>query len=189
MAHVRLQEWDTAEPAFRKALELRPDEADVLNYLGYSLIDMGLKLDEAIGMVRRAVELEPENGYIIDSLGWAYFRLGKIDEAITELERAIELKPGDPVINDHLGDAYWAAGRKLEARFQWNHALASDPEPEEKLKIRAKIDNALREEADMKAAHLAAFEAAQKAAPVPSPGPEGTTPPEKKADASAGTSG
>ncbi|NJR14096.1 MAG: tetratricopeptide repeat protein [Phyllobacteriaceae bacterium] len=190
IAYERLKEWETAEPSFRKALELKPDDADVLNYLGYSLVDMGMKLDEAIGMVRRAVELEPENGYIIDSLGWAYFRIGKIDEAIVELERAVELKPGDAVINDHLGDAYWAAGRKLEARFQWNHALASDPEPEEKLKIRTKIDDALRQERDAKAAHLAAFEAAQKAVPaiVPLPAPVDGAVPEKKADVDPGTS-
>ncbi|MCU0831021.1 MAG: tetratricopeptide repeat protein [Rhizobiaceae bacterium] len=160
IAHERLKEWDKAEPAFRAALELRPDDADILNYLGYSLIDRNEKLDEALDMVRKAVNLEPDNGYIIDSLGWAYFRLGRMEEAIVELERAIAIMPGDPVINDHMGDAYWAVGRKLEARFMWNHALAGEPEPEEAIKIRAKIDEALRQEEAAKAEHLAAFKAA-----------------------------
>jgi nucleoid-associated protein YgaU len=73
----------------------------------------------------------------------------------------VAIKPGESVINDHLGDAYWAAGRKLEARFQWNHALAgADVDPAEKLKIRAKITKAEQEDAAAKAAHLAAFEKA-----------------------------
>ena len=94
----------------------------MLNYLGYSWVDMGMNLDEAMGMIRKAVELRPNDGFIVDSLGWAHYRLGEYDEAVTELERAIGLKPDDPVINDHLGDAYWKAGRELEAQFQWRHA-------------------------------------------------------------------
>jgi tetratricopeptide (TPR) repeat protein len=163
IAHERLDEWDIAEPAFRKALELKPNDADVLNYLGYSLIDKGLKLDEAVKMVEKAVELEPDSGFIIDSLGWAYFRLGRIEDAIVELERAIAIIPGDATVNDHLGDAYWAAGRKTEARFQWNHALKGEPEQGERLKIQNKIGVALTEAAIARKAHLEAFEAAKLA--------------------------
>ncbi len=182
IAHERLDEWELAEPAFRKALELKPNDADVLNYLGYSLIDKGLKLDEAVKMVEKAVELEPDSGFIIDSLGWAYFRLGRIEDAIVELERAIAIIPGDATVNDHLGDAYWAAGRKTEARFQWNHALKGEPEQGERLKIQNKIGIALTEAALTKKARLEAFEvekladeaaAKQKAAlevPVPDAG-------------------
>ena len=161
IAHERLDEWDQAEPAFRKALELKPNDADILNYLGYSLIDKGLKLDEAVKMVEKAVELEPDSGFIIDSLGWAYFRLGRIEDAIVELERAVAILPGDATINDHLGDAYWAAGRKTEARFQWNHALKGEPEQGERLKIQNKIGVALTEDAKARKAHLEAFEAAR----------------------------
>jgi tetratricopeptide (TPR) repeat protein len=118
----RTKQWDKAEADFRKALELSPDQPLVLNYLGYSWIDMGINLDEGMEMIRKAVELRPNDGYIVDSLGWAHYRLGEYDEAVTELERAITLKPDDPVINDHLGDAYWKMGRQLEAQFQWRHA-------------------------------------------------------------------
>ncbi|MGL4405553.1 MAG: tetratricopeptide repeat protein [Notoacmeibacter sp.] len=163
IAHERLDEWEIAEPAFRKAMELKPNDADVLNYLGYSLIDKGLKLDEAVKMVEKAVELEPDSGFIIDSLGWAYFRLGRIEDAIVELERAIAIMPGDATINDHLGDAYWAVGRKSEARFQWNHALKGQPEQGERLKIQNKIGVALTEAAIARKAHLEAFEKARLA--------------------------
>lgn len=141
----RQDKWDLAEADFREALELFEDQPLVLNYLGYSLVDQGLKLDEALGMIKKAVELRPTDGYIVDSLGWVYYRLGKYEEAVKELERAIELRPSDPVINDHLGDAYWKVGRRNEARFQWNHARDLGPEPEELPKILKKIANGLDE--------------------------------------------
>ncbi len=140
IAHERAGEWHKAEADFRKALKLNPDQPSVLNYLGYSLVDRGEKLHEALKMVRRAVQARPNDGYIIDSLGWAYFRLGRYEDAVRELERAIELRPDDPVINDHLGDAYWMVGRRLEARFQWQHALDADPEPE----LREQLERKLR---------------------------------------------
>jgi len=122
ISHERSKEWPKAEADFKKALELSPDQPLVLNYLGYSWVDMGMNLDEAMGMIRKAVELRPNDGFIVDSLGWAHYRLGEYDEAVEELERAVGLRSDDPVINDHLGDAYWKAGRTLEAQFQWRHA-------------------------------------------------------------------
>lgn len=150
IAYERTKRWPEAEADLRKALELMPEalgreRALVLNYLGYSLVDRNLKLDEALGMLRRAVDLRPRDGYIIDSLGWAHYRLGRYDEAVTELERAMELRPSDPVINDHLGDVYWRTGRQLEAKFQWNHARDLNPEPEDLVKILRKIEKGLDE--------------------------------------------
>ncbi|MGV8936174.1 MAG: tetratricopeptide repeat protein [Allorhizobium sp.] len=143
IAYERLKQWDKAEPNFRKALELNPDQPQVLNYLGYSWVDMNRNLAEGLELIRKAVELKPDDGYIVDSLGWAYFRMNRFDEAVTELERAIELKAGDAAINDHLGDAYWRVGRRLEAVFQWKRALISKPDEAEIVKIQAKIDNGL----------------------------------------------
>jgi len=139
----RLKQWDKAEADFRKALSLSPDEASVLNYLGYSLIDANRKLDEAIAMVRKAVEIRPNDGYIVDSLGWAYFTLGNFDLAVEHLERAVDLKPADPIIAEHLGDAYWRVGRTLEARFQWQHAKDNRPEPADLARIEDKLKNGM----------------------------------------------
>lgn len=143
IAYERLKKWDKAEPNFHKALELNPDQPQVLNYLGYSWVDMSRNLQEGLEMIKKAVELRPDDGYIVDSLGWAYYRLGRFEEAVVELERAVELKAGDATINDHLGDAYWRVGRKLEAKYQWKRALASEPEEAEIPKIQAKIDKGL----------------------------------------------
>lgn len=120
----RLDRWEEAEADFRRALELNPDQPQVLNYLGYSLVEKQIKLDEALDMIERAAAARPDSGYIIDSLGWVLYRLGRYQEAVVHMERATELMPVDPIVNDHLGDVYWAVGRKTEARFQWSRALS-----------------------------------------------------------------
>ena len=139
----RARQWDKAEADLKKALELFPEQPQVLNYLGYSWIDQGVNLDEGMRMIRRAVEQRPEDGYIIDSLGWAHYRIGQYDEAVKQLERAVELKPEDPTINDHLGDVYWRVGRVTEAKFQWSHAKDLKPEPEDLPKIEEKLKTGL----------------------------------------------
>jgi tetratricopeptide (TPR) repeat protein len=139
----RSKQWSKAEADMRKALDLQPEQPHVLNYLGYSWIDQGINLDDAMKMIKRAVDQRPDDGYIVDSLGWAYYRIGNFEDAVKNLERAIDLKPEDPTINDHLGDAYWRIGRTLEAKFQWAHARDLKPEPEELPKIEAKIENGL----------------------------------------------
>ena len=139
ITHERLQEWDKAESDFRNALTINPDQANVLNYLGYSLIDRGEKLDEAMTMIEKAVSLQPESGYIVDSLAWGLFKLGKYETAIPHMEKAAELMPVDPIVTDHLGDLYWAVGRQLEAKFQWRRALSFDPELKDATRIREKL--------------------------------------------------
>ena len=139
ITHERLQEWDKAESDFRNALTINPDQANVLNYLGYSLIDRGEKLDEAMTMIEKAVSLQPESGYIVDSLAWGLFKLGQYETAIPHMEKAAELMPVDPIVTDHLGDLYWAVGRQLEAKFQWRRALSFNPEQKDATRIREKL--------------------------------------------------
>lgn len=140
ITHEREDRWEQAEADFRKALELNPGQPQVLNYLGYSFVEMGINLDEALGMIEEAVAAQPNSGYIVDSLGWVQFRLGRYDEAVVNLERAAELMAVDPIVNDHLGDAYWAVGRVIEAEFQWKRALSFDPEEGDATRIRRKLE-------------------------------------------------
>ncbi len=145
ICHERLDQWPQAEADFRASLDLDPNRPQVLNYLGYSLVEKSSKLDEALDMIERAVAARPDSGFIVDSLGWVLYRMGKFEEAVAHMERAVELMPVDPVVNDHLGDVYWAVGREREAEFQWKRALSFiDPEdtdgeadPE---RIRRKLD-------------------------------------------------
>ncbi|WP_299141809.1 tetratricopeptide repeat protein [uncultured Tateyamaria sp.] len=151
----RSKDWTRAEADFRRALDLNPGQPQVLNYLGYSLVEKQIKLDEALGMIEEAVAASPESGYIVDSLGWVLYRLGRYEEAVGHMERAVELMPVDPVVNDHLGDVYWAVGRVREAQFQWMRALSFvDPEDADaeadpdrmRRKLEVGLDKVLEEE-------------------------------------------
>lgn len=137
----QLDRWPEAEADFRAALTFRPNQPQVLNYLGYSLVERGEKLDEALQMIETAVAAQPQNGAIVDSLGWVLFQMGQYEDAVVHLENAAALEAVDPVVNDHLGDAYWAVGRKTEAAFQWNRALSfSDETSEDATRIRRKLE-------------------------------------------------
>lgn len=140
ICHEMTGDYIASEADFRQALVLNPEQPQVLNNLGYSLVEQRRNLDEALGMIERAVELQPDSGYITDSLGWVFYRLGRYEEAVAPMERAIELLPNDPIINDHLGDVYWMVGREREARFQWERALSFEPTEEDAERIRRKLE-------------------------------------------------
>ncbi len=135
----RSNHWDAAERDFRAALKLNPDRADVLNYLGYSWVDKGMNLDEAVAMLEKARALRPLDGFIADSVGWAYYRLGRYQDAARALEEAVQLAPAAPDVNEHLGDAYWRVGRRIDARFQWQHALGLNPDTKQKAVLERKL--------------------------------------------------
>lgn len=147
IAYERTKQWSKAEPDFKKALELDPEQGVVLNYLGYSWLDQNMNVPEAFELIKKAVRLRPNDGYIIDSLGWGYYIQKDYDQAVKFIERAVELRPEDPTLNDHLGDVYWHLGRKLEAKFQWDQALTLNPEPDDAAKIRKKLENGLLDDA------------------------------------------
>src|SRR3546814_8293510 len=115
-------DWGRAGPYLRKAMELAPDQAVVLNYLGYALLDRNLNLDEAQRLIEKASALRPRDGAITESLAWVYFQRGDFLRAIALLEQAVQVAPDEPTINEHLGDAYWRIGRKYEARYSWRAA-------------------------------------------------------------------
>ena len=162
VCNERLKDWPAAEADFKKALALAPDESLVLNYLGYSWVDQGRNLKQAMDYIRKAVKLKPDDGYYVDSLGWAYFRLGNLALAVENLERAVELKPDDPIINDHLGDAYWRVGRTFEAKYQWQQALTLKPEDDLVATIKQKIKVGLPDDAETKSAQDRTTEAGHK---------------------------
>lgn len=144
IALERSGQFPRAEADFRAALKIRPDSPQVLNYLGYSLVDRNEKLDEALALIQRAVELRPDDGYILDSLAWAYFRLGRYQEAVAPMERAVAAMASDSLVNDHMGDIYWMVGRKREAEIQWHRALSLKPETEaDAQRIRIKLERGL----------------------------------------------
>jgi Flp pilus assembly protein TadD len=143
MAESAVKNWEKAEADIKLALRLSPEQPELLNFLGYSWVDRNENIPEALTMLEKARQLRPYDGYIVDSVGWAYYRLGRYDDATRTLEAAVLLVPGDPTVNNHLGDALWKTGRKLEARYQWNHALTFNAEGSEKAEIEQKLKTGL----------------------------------------------
>ncbi len=139
VAYERMNRWPEAQADLQAALKIRPEDPELLNYLGYSWIDRGQHLDEARAMIEKAVAADPRSGAMIDSLGWAFYRLGDYKMAVEKLEEAVELEAGDPEINNHLGDAYWKVGRKDEAQFQWRRVLTLKPDDKIKANAEAKL--------------------------------------------------
>ncbi|NBB52581.1 tetratricopeptide repeat protein, partial [Rhizobium sp. CRIBSB] len=132
-----------AEAELWAAHQMKPDDATVLNYLGYLWVDKGLRVEQGADMIARAFAADPENGNIQDSLGWAQYRQGKYDEAVVSLEAAVEKEPANAEINDHLGDAYWQVGRTREARFQWSRVLTLEPDAERRTEAERKLSEGL----------------------------------------------
>ena len=145
----RQKMYDQAEAQFRKALVLDPQNAAVLNYLGYMMADQGQKLPEALKLIRQAVDLEPQSGAYLDSLGWVYFKLGQYSEAEEYLRKANERMNSDPTVHDHLGEVYEKTGNLKMAVAQWErsmteyaHSLPADADPEDVQKVQHKLENA-----------------------------------------------
>ncbi len=136
---LELDRWEDGEADLKKAVELAPEEATTLNYLGYSWAERGENLEEAFRLIEKAVELEPGSGAITDSLGWAHYQRGDYAVAVGHLETAASLEPSDPTITDHLGDVYWRLGRPIEAKYEWRRVLELDA-PE---KLRAEVERKL----------------------------------------------
>lgn len=124
----RQGKWREAEKDLQKALELNPNQPDVLNYLAYGWIDRGEHIDKASDMLKIAVEARPGDAQILDSMGWALYLQGKYKESVSYMEKAVGLMPADATVNAHLGDVYYRVGRKTEARFQWERALTFKPD-------------------------------------------------------------
>lgn len=118
----------------RKILEIDPDHADSLNYIGYTYADQGIRLDEAKDLIQKALDIKPESGYIIDSLGWVYYKKGEYDEATKFLIKAAELIPDDPTINEHLGDVYFKQKKYEDCIKYYKKGLSLKHPDKEKLK-------------------------------------------------------
>ena len=123
----------------RTLLEINPDHADAMNYIGYTYAEMDINLDEALELVQKAAEISPESAYITDSLGWIYFKMGEIDKALTLLQEARSILPDDPEISEHLGDLYLQRGEYQRSLEMYRQALSNEHPSEEK--IRKKIND------------------------------------------------
>jgi tetratricopeptide (TPR) repeat protein len=147
--YERMKKIDLAETEFRKILEVNPDNAPALNYLGYMLADRNVKLPEALTLVTKALDIEPNSGAYLDSLGWVYFKLNRLPEAEENLRQALLLTPRDATVHDHMGDVLLRESKVKEAIAQWQlslqefeKSLPADVEPGDVAKVRSKLEGA-----------------------------------------------
>ncbi|HEV2521258.1 MAG TPA: tetratricopeptide repeat protein [Candidatus Acidoferrales bacterium] len=154
----RQKKFDQAEEQFRKVLEVNPRSASTLNYYGYMLADRGIRLDEAVDLVKRALAEDPNNPAYEDSLGWAYFKQNKFDDAEEMLRKAATRESHDPTILSHLGDLYAKMGKDslAEAQWQksldeWHRVLPAELEPPKMAEVEQKISALKRRLAQQKA--------------------------------------
>ena len=108
----------------RRVIEINPEHASAMNYLGYTFAEMGTNLDEAEALIHKALALRPDDGYITDSLGWVYYKKGFYDLAIGEFSDSLTKLSENPVVNYHLGLAYYKKGENDKAREQLEKALS-----------------------------------------------------------------
>ncbi len=140
VAYERLGNWNKAEKDLLSSLNAKPDQAYVINYLAYSWIEKGIKIEQSLKMLEKANNLKSNDPYIIDSLGWALFKLKRYKDAKQHLQLAVKLMPEDPIVNDHFGDVLWKNGEKIQARYYWNYVLnLEDAEEELKKNIKNKL--------------------------------------------------
>ena len=140
VAYERIGDWNKAEKDLTASLKIDPDQAYVINYLAYSWLEQGIKIEKSLEMLKKANRLKSNDPYIIDSLGWALFKLKKYKESKDYLQVAVKLLPSDPTVNDHYGDVLWKNGNKIQARYYWNYVLSLDKTKQElKTKIEKKL--------------------------------------------------
>lgn len=144
ICYDKLKQFENTEKHLKVCVELDPENAEILNFLGYLYADKNVNLTEAENLIRRALKIDPENPYYLDSLGWVYYRQGNADKAIEYIRKAIyKMDTDDAVLRDHLGDAYLLKGDLKRAIAEWERAIVLDPKKEE---IKQKIEKYRKQE-------------------------------------------
>ena len=127
MVAEKLDRLDEVESRLKRVIELKPDNAQALNALGYTLVDRTERAAEGMKLIEKAHALSPDDPFILDSMGWAHFRMGNLEESEKYLRRALADRP-DPEIAAHLGEVLWAKGDHGRAREVWQSQLKETPD-------------------------------------------------------------
>lgn len=132
----RAGDYVQAEKCFERCLQINPDFAEALNYLGYMWAEHGIKLEKAHELIQKAVQLEPKSAAYLDSLGWVLYKLNRPAEALPNLQKAIEYNDApDATLYDHLGDIYAALKENDKAREAWGKSLAIESNEQVRKKL------------------------------------------------------
>jgi tetratricopeptide (TPR) repeat protein len=111
--------------------------------------DRGIKLDDAVAMLKKAVAFDPQNYAYLDSLAWAYYKQGQYAMAEDYERKAALRMPNDPTLLDHLGEIEARNGKLQQAIVDWQKSLqeystslAPDADPADVAKVQHKLERA-----------------------------------------------
>jgi tetratricopeptide (TPR) repeat protein len=148
-AALREKLYDEAELDFRRGLAIDPNNASIENDLGYMYADRGIKLDDAVTMLKKAVTADPQNYAFLDSLAWAYYKQGQYAVAEDYESKAAQRMTNDPTLLDHLGEIEARNGKLQQAIANWNKSLqeyssslAPDADPADVARVQHKLESA-----------------------------------------------
>jgi len=135
---------EAAEDFYRAALRGAPDDANLLNRVGYFLVELNKNLPEALQLIQRAVSTRPDDPLFLHSLGWAYFKLGRYDEAQRYLRESVVGDPHSSLSWEHLGDVCEQLGQKDGAKTAWTKALSLTSDTNTSRRLKGKLDLTIR---------------------------------------------
>ncbi|MBL8913219.1 MAG: tetratricopeptide repeat protein, partial [Archangium sp.] len=141
-------EWQKAVDKLKPVVERHPDNAQALNFMGYTIATNGGDLDEAEKLVKRALDEKPESPAFLDSLGWIQFKKNKLDDAAESLEKAVEASPDEATLLEHLGEVSLKLGRKARAQECFSRALElilQSPDDAERPTQKADLERRLKQ--------------------------------------------
>ncbi len=141
IAFEKLKDFIKLDTTLNTILAKDPNDAEALNFYGYSLADRGVRLQDAQTMVEKALSIRPDDGYYLDSLAWVLYKKKEYEKALKLQLDAVRVIKNDPVMMEHLGDIYWQNKDASQAKASWQKAL--DLEHSEPEKVKLKIERGL----------------------------------------------
>jgi serine/threonine-protein kinase len=116
------RDWPAAERAFKHAIELNPNFAEVHHHYGLCLVSYG-RTEEALAGIRRGLQLDPLSLHRNLWQGRVFYWLGWYEKAIEQYFRTLDLDGNFALAHKWLGAAYEQTGQHVEAIGEWSRAL------------------------------------------------------------------
>ncbi|WP_425478492.1 tetratricopeptide repeat protein [Dyella dinghuensis] len=126
LAYAEMGKIDSAVGDFHRLLQIKPNDVDASNALGFTLADANRDLPEAEKLISVARAAKPDDPSIADSWGWLQYRLGHLDQA-AEVLRAAWQSGKDADVGVHLGEVLWKAGQHDQAQRIFDEVRRIDP--------------------------------------------------------------
>ena len=134
----RMERYEEAFALFEHILSFTKapvDRAEVLNYYGYTLIDLNRspeELDKGIAMVDKALLMEEKKGELseayLDSRAWGFYRKGLYNEALTVMKLIKSPNFDDDYVYwEHMAAIYEALGMKAETKTAYKKLKKLQP--------------------------------------------------------------